>query len=372
MKTRVLSTAVVFFFSGAWVFAAPAAAQSSAALLKAKTEAEKKGYIFEASHDEIVAKAKKEGKLVVFSSQDAEPLRAAADAFRKKYPFIDVKATEIAGTDTYKRMVQELTIGKTTEWDVNYVAFDFYAEYLPHQKKFDMLGMATHGVLQIPLAMIDPVNRHIVVLQTNLGALAYNKKMVSENKLPATYEDMLKPEYKGKKFSTDIRPRAIAALVPALGLEKLLAYAKNLAAQEPIWNRGDSRTLPQMVGGEIAMTLGMNYKSFLRFKPKDVQDVLGAKVLEPVPVRLTEAEGVSATAQNPYAGLLWLEFQASPEGQAILDKVDLAASHLTPGTFHEKATRGKKISVLGWEHYPKMGKYEEEIVKAYGFPRADK
>jgi len=37
-------------------------------LLKAKTEAETKGYIFETSHDVIVAKAKKEGKLVVFSS----------------------------------------------------------------------------------------------------------------------------------------------------------------------------------------------------------------------------------------------------------------------------------------------------------------
>ncbi|MGH7847044.1 MAG: ABC transporter substrate-binding protein [Candidatus Binatia bacterium] len=372
MKTKILSAAAIFFSLLSWVFATGGAAQTSAALSKAKREAEAKGYIFEASHDAIVAKAKKEGKVVVFSSQDDAALRATADAFRKKYPFIDVKATEIAGTDTYKRMVQELAMGKTTEWDVNYVAFDFYNDYLPYQKKFDMLGMAANGVLEIPTEMIDPVNRHIVVLQTNVGALAYNKKLVSENKLPATYEEMLKPEYKGRKFSTDIRPRAIAALVPGWGLEKLLVYAKNLAAQEPIWNRGDSRTLPQMVGGEIAMTLGMNYKSFLRFKPKDVQDVLGAKILEPVPVRLTEAEGVSATAQNPYAGLLWLEFQASREGQAILDKVDLAASHLTPGTFHEKATRGKKLSVLGWEHYPKMGRYEEEIVKAYGFPRADK
>jgi len=34
-------------------------------------------------------------------------------------------------------------------------------------------------------------------------------------------------------------------------------------------------------------------------------------------------------------------------------------------------TRGKKVSVLAWEHYPKMGKYEEEIIKAYGFPRAE-
>ena len=372
MKIRVLSTAVMFFLLGSWVFAAAAAAQTSAPLVKAKTEAETKGYIFETSHDAIVTKAKKEGKVIVFSSQDEATIRATADAFRKKYPFIDVTATEIAGTDTYRRMIQELAIGKTTEWDVNYVAFDYYAEYLPHQKKFDMLGMAKHGVLQIPPEMVDPVNRHILALQTNMGALAYNKKLVPENKTPATYEDMLKPEFKGRKFATDIRPRGIAALVPAWGLEKVVVYAKKLAAQDPIWTRGDSRSLPHMTGGEIPIILGLNYKSYLRFKEKDVQDVLGAKILEPIPVRLTEAEGISATAQHPYAGLLWLEFQAGPEAQTILDKVDRAASHLSPGTFHEKATRGKKISVMGWEHYPHMGRYEEEIVKAYGFPRADK
>jgi iron(III) transport system substrate-binding protein len=369
---NLLSQAATFFFFSAALFVTTAAAQGSAMLSKAKAEAEAKGYIFESSHDAIVAKAKKEGNVVVFSSQDADAVRATVEAFRKKYPFIEIDAKEIAGTDTYRRMIQELSIGKTTAWDVNYVAFDYYKEYLPHQKKFDMLGMAKHGVLQIPPEMIDPVNRHIVALQTNLQALAYNKKMVPESKLPATYEDMLKPEFKGRKFATDIRPRAIAALVPAWGLEKVLVYAKRLAAQDPIWTRGDSRSMPYMTGGEIPMILGLNYKSYLRFKDKDVQDVLGSKLIEPIPVRLTEAEGVSATAQNPYAGLLWLEFQASPEAQAILDKVDRAASHLVPGTFHEKATRGKKLSVLAWEHYPQMQKYEEEIFKAYGFPRAAK
>jgi iron(III) transport system substrate-binding protein len=372
MKVKVLVPAAIFIFLGAWVFATTAAAQGSAMLSKAKKEADAKGYIFETSHDAIVAKAKKEGKVVVFSSQDADAIRATVEAFRKKYPFIEVDAKEIAGTDTYRRMIQELSIGKTTAWDVNYVAFDYYKEYLPHHKKFDMLGMAKHGVLQIPLEMIDPVNRHIVVLQTNLQALAYNKKLVPESKTPDTYEDMLKPEFKGKKFAADIRPRAIAALVPAWGLEKVLVYAKRLAAQEPIWTRGDSRSLPYMTGGEIPMNLGLNYKSYLRFKDKDVQDTLGVKILEPVPVRLTEAEGVSGTAKNPYAGLLWLEFQASPEAQAVLDQVDRAASHLIAGTFHEKAMRGKKISLLDWEHYPKMQRYEEEVVKAFGFPRADK
>jgi len=372
MKVKVLGSAAIFCFLGAWLFSTTAAAQTSATLSKAKLEAETKGYIFETSRDAIVAKAKKEGKLVVFSSQEADAIGAVADAFRKKYPFIDVKGTEIAGTDTYRRMIQELSMGKTTAWDVNYVAFDYYKEYLPHQKKFDMLGMAKHGVLQIPPEMVDPVNRNILALQTNMQVLAYNKKLVPENKVPKTYEDLLKPEFKGRKFATDVRPKALGALVPAWGLEKVLVYAKKLAAQDPIWVSGDSRSMPYLSGGEIPMNLGLNYKSYLRFKEKDVQDVLGVKILEPIPVRLTEAEGISATAQNPYAGLLWLDFQASPEAQALLDKVDLAASHLIAGTFHEKATRGKKVSLLGWEHYPQMGRYEEEVVKAFGFPRADK
>ena len=372
MKIKVLGPAASFFFLGAWVLAANAAAQSSATLSKAKAEAEAKGYIFETSRDAIVAKAKKEGKLVVFSSQEAEAIRGVTDAFRKKYPFIDVKTSEIAGTDTYRRMIQELSLGRTTAWDVNYVAFDYYKEYLPHQKKFDILGMAKHRVLQIPPEMVDPVNRNILALQTNMQVLAYNKKLVPENKVPKTYEDLLNPEFKGRKFATDVRPKAFGALVPAWGLEKVLVYAKKLAAQEPIWVSGDSRSLPYLTGGEIPMNLGLNYKSYLRFKEKDVQDVLDVKILEPIPARLTEAEGISAMAQNPYAGLLWFEFQASPEAQAILDKVDLGASHLVAGTFHETAMRGKKVSLLSWEHYPHMQKYEQEVVKAFGFPRADK
>jgi len=372
MRSNAFFRTTSVFMLASWIAITAAAAQPSAALQQAKKDAEAKGFIFAASHDEIVARAKKEGKLVVLSSQDAASIEATAKAFKKKYPFIDVKASEIGGTDTYLRMIGELKIGKTTDWDVNYVAFDYYDDYLPYQKKFDLLGMAKAGVLKMPPEMIDPTNRHIIALQTNMQALAYNKKLVAKDKVPNTFEDLLKPEFKGKKFALDIRPRAIAALVPAWGLEKAVAYAKSLSAQQPVWTRGDSRTLPYMSGGEVPMCLGLNYKSYWRFKKKDVQDVLDARVIEPVPVRLTEAEGISATARNPYAALLWLEFQASPEGQAILDETDLAASHLTPGSFHEKATRGKQLSVIGWKDYLHMENYLNEIVKAFGFPRAEK
>jgi hypothetical protein len=50
------------------------------ALLKAKQQAEAKGYIFETSHDEIVSQAKKEGKLRVLSTKETAVIKAMSAA----------------------------------------------------------------------------------------------------------------------------------------------------------------------------------------------------------------------------------------------------------------------------------------------------
>ena len=85
-------------------FAAPA----SPTLLKAKQEAEAKGYLFEASHDEILAKAKKEGKLQVLNSLNPDIFPHMTKAFKEKFPFIDLQLREITGTETAQRTFMSL------------------------------------------------------------------------------------------------------------------------------------------------------------------------------------------------------------------------------------------------------------------------
>ena len=63
---------------------------ASPALLKAKQEAETKGYVFATSHDQIVATAKKEGRMRAVSFLSGTMLDAMVRAFRAKYPFLDV------------------------------------------------------------------------------------------------------------------------------------------------------------------------------------------------------------------------------------------------------------------------------------------
>jgi len=347
------------------------AAAAPAALQKARQEAQAKGFIFEASRDEIIAKAKKEGKLRVLTSLETEALKPVSEAFKKKYPFIDLRAEEIAGTDTYQRMILEMKAGTASGYDVNYLTTDFYHEYLPYQKKFDVLGMAQHGVLQMPVAMIDPVNRNIVSYATNTQIVAYNKKLIAEDKVPKTWEDFLKPEFKGRKFLVDIRPQEVANLVPAWGLEKTLQFAKAIAAQEPIWIRGHSRTLAAMAVGEYPMLLGANLNSTMRAMAKDRVGVIAYKVVEPVPLRIAEHEAIFDKAASPYAGLLWLEFVAGQETQDIINR-DHKGSVYFPGTTPYKLTQGKKVTVIGWEHAPQLEELQKKVFEAYGFPKAQR
>jgi len=346
------------------------AASAAPGLLKAKQEAEAKGMIFETSRDEIFAKAKKEGKLRVISSLESENLKPVTDAFKKKYSFIDIRSEEIAGTDAYQRMILEMKSGTASGWDVNYMTTDFYDDYLPHQKKFDILGMVQQGVLQIPLGMIDPVNRNVVSYTTNTQIVAYNKSLISEDKVPKTWEDFLKPEFKGRKFVVDIRPQEVANLVPAWGLEKTLQFARGIAAQNPIWIRGHSRTLAAIVAGEYPMLLGANLNATRRAMGKDKTKALDFKVVEPVPIRIGNHESVFANAASPYAGLLWLEFVASPEAQSLINS-DHSGSVFVSGTTPYQLTQGKKVTLIAWEYAPKLEELQKKVFEAYGFPKAE-
>ena len=134
----MLLSAVFFFVNGTSFAAAP-----SSSLLKAKQDAETKGYLFESSHDEIVAKAKKEGKLRVLSTMESAVVKVMRDSFKKKYPFIDVQVQELGSVEENQRFLLELKAGTAKGWDVNRAYTDFYDQYFPYQKKFDILGIGT-------------------------------------------------------------------------------------------------------------------------------------------------------------------------------------------------------------------------------------
>jgi ABC-type Fe3+ transport system substrate-binding protein len=361
---------VVIWF---WAFGGLGIAASvSPGLAKAKKEAEAKGYVFVANRDEIVANAKKEGRLSVQTFLEGEAMKAMTEAFKKKYSFIQISADNIGGVDEYRRFVPEMKLGRA-RYDTVHISNQVYSEYPPHLKKFDILGMAEQDVLAIPPKTVDSNHRTIVAKGTQVAVAAYNKKLIGTQKLPTRWEDFLKPEYQGRKFVADIRPLSVANLVPIWGLEKTLDFARKLAAQKPVWNRGSTRILTSLAAGEYALVIGVNLGSAMDVQTKDPTKNLQYQILEPVPVRFGAADGILNTASHPYAGLLWLEFQLSAEGQDILDRYGPAdGSAFMPGSIQGKMLRGKTLSVLSWDLHQNLDDWTKKIVEAYGFPVADK
>jgi ABC-type Fe3+ transport system substrate-binding protein len=326
--------------------------------------------VFVTSHDEIVAKAKAEGELRILTSIEEKVISVMTKVFAKKYPFVNVSSRDLGSVAEAQRFLLELKAGGGKEWDVDRAYTEFYEEYLPFQKRFDILGMAEHKILDIPKALVDPIVRNVVTISSNMQVVAYNRKLIAEDKVPDKWEDFLKPEFKGRKFIADIRPVPLASLVPVWGLEKVLDYARKIAAQEPIWVRGHTRNITSVLAGEYPLFLGPNFGSTKRVQGRDKLGVLGLKIVEPVPLRLHEGNGVLKSAAHPFAGLLWLEFMASAEGQEIMDKHwPYGASIFAPGSEQAKLTKGKQLSVVDWNGYKKLDDNVKKVVEAYGFPK---
>jgi iron(III) transport system substrate-binding protein len=376
MRIRLLDKIIsLFILFSILLIGAPAYTDAASAdMLKAKAEAEARGYIFFTTHDEIVAMAKKEGQLRVAIDLKTPNFKPWMSAFKQKYPFVtDIRIEEITGAEAHQRFILEMKSGQVKGWDTAHIPIDFFREYPPYLMKYDILGMAQQGVLKIHPGMVHPVERNMVSVISGMSVIPYNRKLISEDKVPAHWEDFLKPEFKERKFVVDLRPFALAALVPAWGLEKTLDYCQKLAAQRPVWGIGNTRINTVVASGEYALYLASTFNAVKRAMSKDPTGDLNYKIIQPIPTKVVDdAFGILSTADHPYTALLWFEFLASPEGQEIIDKYDpLKASVYTPGSVQEQLTRGKQLSVVNWEHFNKMQEYQAKIVAAFGFPKAD-
>jgi ABC-type Fe3+ transport system substrate-binding protein len=231
--------------------------------------------------------------------------------------------------------------------------------------------MAEQGILKINPAMVDPDLRSAVSMGSAICAIGYNRNQLAADKVPNKWEDFLKPEFKGRKFLVDIRPYCLAALVPLMGEEWVMNYARKIKEQEPIWVRGQTRAMSGIIAGEYALHQMTQYHSCMRAATKDVTKTLVCKIIEPVPAKIQDVEGVMQNAAHPHLTLLFIEHAASPEGQKILDEYNPLKSNVLADGQIAKLLKGKKVSLNDYRTYSKGAGWIKMALEAYGFPKAD-
>src|SRR5918992_1396194 len=148
-----------------WVSTAQAAS-ASPALLQARKEAESRGYLFESSREEILAKAKKEGALRGLLGFDEAAIKALRDGFRKRHPYINTQFEELGSPEKFQRYLLELKAGRGSDWDIAHVLTEGQHEFAPYGEKIDLRTMAEQAVLQIHPKMINPESRNVIALSS--------------------------------------------------------------------------------------------------------------------------------------------------------------------------------------------------------------
>jgi iron(III) transport system substrate-binding protein len=149
----------------------------------------------------------------------------------------------------------------------------------------------------------------------NTFVLAYNKRNVKPDDVPKTYEDLLRPMWKGRQIINDTDNfEWFDGLLKFWGRDKGLAYFRRLAQQDQIFQRGARGRIQLVAAGEapLAIGYGPHAQSFVN---------QGAPIewvpLEPVVV-IVNTVSIAQRAPHPAAARLFIDFLFSKAAQLKL------------------------------------------------------
>jgi iron(III) transport system substrate-binding protein len=283
--------------------------------------------------ERIIAAAKKEGTLTLYTTIAEKDLPVLIKPFEAKYG-IKVVVWR-AGTD--KVLQRTLAEAAAKRYDVDLVHFGSpEMEALSREKVLQPVLSPTYKDLQ-PGSV--PPHHEWAATVLSVWVQAYNTNLVRKEDLPKTYQDLLDPKWKGK-LGIEVKNQDWFATVVQLngGADKGLKFFQDLVARNGISPRTGHTLLTNMVvSGEVPMAL-----TVYNYMPEQARKK-GAPIawfaIEPAIAR-SNAIGVARRAPHPAAALLFHEYMIT-EAQQLMTTID----YVPTNTKMVSPLRGVKILI---------------------------
>jgi iron(III) transport system substrate-binding protein len=270
----------------------------------------------QSARKDLQAAAEKEGRLIIYSSnQDAE-MEAKLAAFEKKYPKIDADYIRLPSAQVFARFISEHAAG-VTQADLLTTASTVIFQEKP--ELFVELGPRNVPVLAETKPLMAAENSHYLIYQTDIQLVAYNSKLVSDKDVAEhlkSWRDLADPRWKGQIALVD--PRASTnQLSFMLGLRDLYGDG---------WFKGFMANKPEIVGTASAAVQQVAAGAYQLLVPSVPvhsaalrQQGAPIKLVTPADMNHAPAQGtgVAVGAQHPNAALLFIDWLLSEEGQAL-------------------------------------------------------
>jgi iron(III) transport system substrate-binding protein len=306
---------------------------------------------------DLLQGAKKEGKLVWYTSMAIDTSKPLLDVFLKQYPFIQAELVRAGEEQLLNRILTESRAGKSFFDVVSSSAIQVLA-----LRNF-LSPYASAESTAYVAELKDPQGRWTAVYNNNLVPV-YNTKMLSEKEVPKDYPDLLDPRWKGKMLMDSTDYDWYGTLAVVWGREAAVRYMERLAQQAPAWRRGHGLVAQLIAAGEVPLGWAYNFR-VERMKTE------GAPVdwipsFNPI-VTTINGVGLSAKASAPNAGKLFIDFILSKKGQEMIRDMRRIPSRSDVKPLAVKMDQSKlRLKLVPGEVMANIDRYAEEFRKIFG------
>ena len=274
--------------------------------------------------ERLVAGAKNEGQVVLYSTMTVQDGRVLGAAFEKKY---GVKLVHWRGSaeKIVQRALAEARAGHDGA-DV-FETSSHRMEALYREKLLE--DFHTPAFAQLSPAAFPHGHRQYVAARFAFFVLGYNTNLVKPAELPSTYDELLQPRWNGRLAieSTDVL--WFAALVKSMGEQKGLDFFRRLAAMKPTVRNGHILAAQLVASGEIPLFVDAYNNNMETLKKSGAP--VDWKALQPA-FGQASAVGVAKNSRRPHAALLFTEFLLSRDGQQFFKGVNRVPASLAVDT----------------------------------------
>jgi iron(III) transport system substrate-binding protein len=259
----------------------------------------------------VLAGAKKEGKVVVYTSLNTKDSVPISEAFKKKYG-VEVELWRSSSEKVLQRAVTEARAGRHSV-----DAFELNGPELEAMWREQLLDrFYTPQAANLPPAAFAK-NGAYIADRFNFFTIAYNTNLVKPNEVPNSYEDLLDPKWVGRIGIEASDTDWFGSMVHAMGEEKGMAFFRKLAAMKPQMRTGHTLMAELVASGEIPLAATIYNHNAERLLVNGAP--IKWKALKPTFGR-PNGVSVAKNAPHPHAALLFVDFMLSLEGQKLLQK----------------------------------------------------
>jgi iron(III) transport system substrate-binding protein len=275
------------------------------------------------AQDSRVEAARKEGKVVWYTSLALPSAERVAKLFETAYPGVKVEVHRTGSERILSRVMQEL---QANIKNADVVHTSDAGHFVLLKSKNLLMRYAPSGVDSFPAGFKDRDGFYFG-LRATVSVIAYNTRAVSAAEAPRTWKDLLDPKWKGKMVTahpgySGVIATHVLALVNQFGWE----YVKQLAQNRLMLVQSAVDPSGVVASGERAVAAnGGEYTFYQTRKKGNPIEIVYPKEGVPLVVSPT---AITSFAPHPNAAKLFTDFSFSREVQQVMaDSEGLYTGH---------------------------------------------